>query len=95
MQWHNLLQLVQVPVPLTDHSFNLLDCCQGMQVSAICDDAGVKLHADSGADAVLFEHAGWELVECEVESWAEETCGAAWVAVGLADDSPEEGTDDS
>ena len=57
-----------------------------MQVSSVCKQAGVALAGGTGAvDAVLFDHAGWELVEVDVESWAEEACGAAWVPTGTAE----------
>jgi hypothetical protein len=59
-----------------------------VQASAICEQAAVKLCQDPEAvDAVLFEHAGWHLVEVDVESWGEETCGAAWVPVGAGESS--------
>lgn len=61
-----------------------------VQVSGVCEQAGVELCGEGVAvDAVLFEHAGWELVEVDVESWSDEACGAAWVPVGLADGEPD------
>lgn len=61
-----------------------------MQVSAVCQQAGVELCGDDAVDAVLFDHAGWELVEVDVESWADEACGAAWVPKGTAEDATDE-----
>jgi hypothetical protein len=57
----------------------------GLQVSGVCKQAGVELCGGNAAgDAVLFEHAGWELVEVDVASWADEACGAAWVPLETA-----------
>lgn len=62
-----------------------------MQVSGVCQQAGVEVTAsDVAVDAVLFYHTGWELVEVDVESWAEEACGAAWVPIGTAEGEADE-----